>query len=344
MTLAAPRRLRPPHLGDRAPHRCLRGPDARAARGRRRPARTARSSPRSATSSARDGWYLSFFRTEPASTEFDEDGDGIASAEMRAAIATNGADLARRSSPARSRCRRRRRRARRGLGLPRAGRRCGSPRSSTTAPIIGARSAPRSRTSVSSRRRSMCGTGARRRAAHAVSNCDDPGLLRPLAAVQRPPGRGHRALTAEQLAMRASPEHWPVWAIVGPYRGGTRVYWLCHVAGRARGRTRTPWPDRRGRGLGGRPDASADRRRARGRAARRRTRSSTASWIPGRPTPSALTFERTYRDVHQVHSRTSILQRLLTHEAYHDGEIAVALGSHDLEPPYIWRAYDQLRS
>ncbi len=62
------------------------------------------------------------------------------------------------------------------------------------------------------------------------------------------------------------------------------------------------------------------------------------------PETLATTVERTYGDVRQVHSRGSILQRLLTHEAYHDGEIAVAMGSHDVEPVYIWRAYDQLRS
>jgi hypothetical protein len=50
-------------------------------------------------------------------------------------------------------------------------------------------------------------------------------------------------------------------------------------------------------------------------------------------------FERWYADQRQLHSRTSVLQRLLTHEAYHDGEIALALGAHHLDPVYIWRAY-----
>ena len=58
-------------------------------------------------------------------------------------------------------------------------------------------------------------------------------------------------------------------------------------------------------------------------------------------TPEMLTeeFERFYGDERQVHSRTSILQRLLTHEAYHDGELALAQGSHGLPPVYIWRSY-----
>ena len=55
-------------------------------------------------------------------------------------------------------------------------------------------------------------------------------------------------------------------------------------------------------------------------------------------------FERTIFDTHQIHSRGSILQRLMTHEAYHGGELAIALGSHGLDPVYIWRADDPLDS
>ena len=39
-----------------------------------------------------------------------------------------------------------------------------------------------------------------------------------------------RDLTSEQLALRAAPEHWPVWAIAS-HVAGTRVYWLCDVLG-----------------------------------------------------------------------------------------------------------------
>ncbi len=39
-------------------------------------------------------------------------------------------------------------------------------------------------------------------------------------------------LTDEQLALRAAPDHWPIWAIVG-HVAGTRVYWLCSMAGEA---------------------------------------------------------------------------------------------------------------
>jgi hypothetical protein len=52
-----------------------------------------------------------------------------------------------------------------------------------------------------------------------------------------------------------------------------------------------------------------------------------------------MAFERIYRDRHQVHTRTSVLQRLLTHEAYHVGEISQTLGVHGIEPVYIWAPY-----
>jgi hypothetical protein len=47
--------------------------------------------------------------------------------------------------------------------------------------------------------------------------------------------------------------------------------------------------------------------------------------------------ERVYDDVHQVHSRSSILQRLLTHEAYHCGELSQTLGIAGLPQIDLWR-------
>ena len=50
-------------------------------------------------------------------------------------------------------------------------------------------------------------------------------------------------------------------------------------------------------------------------------------------------FERFYLDQRQVHTRTSVVQRLMTHEAYHGGEISQTLGVEGLDPVYIWRPY-----
>jgi uncharacterized damage-inducible protein DinB len=143
-------------------------------------------------------------------------------------------------------------------------------------------------------------------------------------------------LTDEQLAIRPSPDHWPLWAIVG-HMAGTRVYWLCRVAGEP-GAESTPWPDL---GREGWEDDVSHPRTASELVGALETTFAIIDRLLDTWTPAMLAeeFERTYRDVRQVHSRTSILQRLLTHEAYHDGELALALGSHDPEPVYIWRPY-----
>ncbi len=48
-------------------------------------------------------------------------------------------------------------------------------------------------------------------------------------------------LTDEQLAMRPSPDRWPVWATIG-HLACQRVFWLCDFAGEP-GASATPYPD-----------------------------------------------------------------------------------------------------
>jgi uncharacterized damage-inducible protein DinB len=148
-------------------------------------------------------------------------------------------------------------------------------------------------------------------------------------------------LADEQLALRPSPDHWPVWALVG-HLAGTRVYWLCAVAGES-GHEATPWPDLPEEGW---EDDLTHPRSAAELVGALKTTFAIIDRVLDDWTPDMLvtTVERSYGDVRQVHSRGSILQRMLTHDAYHDGEISVALGSHDIEPVYIWRPDDPLRS
>jgi hypothetical protein len=56
-------------------------------------------------------------------------------------------------------------------------------------------------------------------------------------------------------------------------------------------------------------------------------------------TPEMLeqTVERTRDGRLEVHSRASILQRLLTHDAYHCGELWQTLGIHGLPQIDLWR-------
>ena len=144
-------------------------------------------------------------------------------------------------------------------------------------------------------------------------------------------------LSEEQLALRASTDHWPIWAIVG-HLASTRVYWLCHVAGEP-GAESTPWPKADGEGW--EDDLSHPRSASELIGALESTfaiiERALDTWDPD---SLGETFERRYLETVQHHTRASILQRLLTHEAYHDGELAIALGSHGLEPVYIWRPYD----
>lgn len=48
-------------------------------------------------------------------------------------------------------------------------------------------------------------------------------------------------------------------------------------------------------------------------------------------------FERHIGGRVQIHSRASILQRLLTHDAYHCGELSQTLGIHGLPQIDLWR-------
>ena len=144
-----------------------------------------------------------------------------------------------------------------------------------------------------------------------------------------------RPLDAEALALRAQPEHWPVWAIVG-HLAGSRVYWLSHVLGEP-GWESTPFDPALDVGWEDEPDHP---RSAAELVEALETTFAIIDRVLDTWTPEMLEveFERWYADQRQVHTRTSILQRVLTHEAYHDGEVALALGAHHLDPVYNWRA------
>ncbi|TMC04409.1 MAG: DinB family protein, partial [Chloroflexi bacterium] len=53
-------------------------------------------------------------------------------------------------------------------------------------------------------------------------------------------------LTPEQLALKASPDGWPVWALIS-HLAGARVYWLCHIF-KEPGADKTPFADPSGDG------------------------------------------------------------------------------------------------
>jgi uncharacterized damage-inducible protein DinB len=142
------------------------------------------------------------------------------------------------------------------------------------------------------------------------------------------------AMTDEQLAIRPARDLWPIWATVG-HDAAARVYWLCTVVGEPGAET-TPWPDPTGDGW----EDDLDHARS---AAELVTALDTTWAIVdgclGRWTHEMLgeDVERFYGGQRQVHSRASILQRLLTHDAYHCGELSQTLGIHGLPQIDLWR-------
>jgi uncharacterized damage-inducible protein DinB len=142
------------------------------------------------------------------------------------------------------------------------------------------------------------------------------------------------AMTDGQLAIRPSPERDPIWATVG-HTAGARTYWLCGVLGEPGAET-TPWPEASGEGW----EDDLDHPRT----ASELVWALDSTWaiVDGcldRWTLELLdeTVERPSGDRVQIHSRSSILQRLLTHEAYHCGELSQTLGIHGLPQIDLWR-------
>ncbi len=148
-----------------------------------------------------------------------------------------------------------------------------------------------------------------------------------------------RAMSTEELALRAlsgdptSSAAWPIWAIAG-HTAGTRVYWLCTVMG-VPGAETTPFGDG--------PDWEDDPDHP--RSAEELVTAWTTTWsIVERAlelwTPEMLdeAVARERGGATRHFTRRSLLLRLVTHEAYHVGQIAVIQAIHgrpqiDLWPP-----------
>jgi uncharacterized damage-inducible protein DinB len=135
-------------------------------------------------------------------------------------------------------------------------------------------------------------------------------------------------LTSEQLALPVGSPTWPVWASVS-HIAGARVYWLCHVFGEP-GAEMTPFPDK-SVDVGWEDDLAHPRRADELVGALASSWQIVASCL-AEWTPDTLTREarRIRVGVVQVHTRQSVIMRLITHDAYHCGEIALTLGNHGL--------------
>jgi uncharacterized damage-inducible protein DinB len=142
-------------------------------------------------------------------------------------------------------------------------------------------------------------------------------------------------LTDEQLAIQTGPYEWPVWAIVG-HNAGARAYWVCGVLGEP-GAEETPFTEPLSAD-GWEDDLSHPRTAAELVWAMTST-FAVVEHILDTWTPEILDeeIERWYGGDRQLHSRASILQRLLTHDAWHAAQLSDALAMHGLPDIDLWR-------
>jgi hypothetical protein len=141
------------------------------------------------------------------------------------------------------------------------------------------------------------------------------------------------AMTDEQLAIRPAPDLLPLWATVG-HTAAMRTYWLCAVVGEP-GAESTPFADAM-------TDWADDLEHPRSADELVEALASTFRIVEGcldRWTIDMLDDEiqRDYGGTIQVHTRASILQRMLTHDAWHCGELSQTLGIHGLPQIDLWR-------
>ena len=146
---------------------------------------------------------------------------------------------------------------------------------------------------------------------------------------------GIAGLTAEQLAIRHGPYDWPIWATVG-HDAGARTYWLCGVLGEP-GADRTPFPDPFA--LDGWEDDLAHPRSADELVWALDSTFAVVDHVLDTWSPDQLDEEvqRRYGDTIQLHTRASILQRLLTHDAWHVAQVSDALAMNGLPDIDLWR-------
>jgi uncharacterized damage-inducible protein DinB len=148
-------------------------------------------------------------------------------------------------------------------------------------------------------------------------------------------------LTPQQLALPIGSPTWPIWASVS-HIAGVRVFWLCHVF-REPGIDTTPFRSL-DLAIGGWEDDLAHPRDADELV---EALSSTWAIVAGcleTWTPESLwqTAQRAWGDKTQIHTRQSVLWRLITHDAFHCGEISLILGGHGLGSIDMWAGLSRL--
>jgi uncharacterized damage-inducible protein DinB len=143
-----------------------------------------------------------------------------------------------------------------------------------------------------------------------------------------------QGLSDEQLKLRPGPDQWPIWAIAG-HMAGMRAYWLCGVFGEPGAET-TPFVDFM-TGLGWEDDEATPR------SADELVGALTSTWglvesCLDRWTPETLGVTATVELASgpRVHTRQSVIMRMISHDAYHCGEISQILGMNGRPAINLW--------
>ena len=142
---------------------------------------------------------------------------------------------------------------------------------------------------------------------------------------------GVAKLSDDQLALRVG-SYWPIWALAG-HLAGARVFWLCEVL-KEGGADTTPFTDPAHEGWEDhleRPRGAAELIGALETTWKIAERC-LATW-----TPEMLAEGFPREGTAQIHTRQSVLMRLITHDSFHAGEISLILGMHGLPEIDLWR-------
>lgn len=141
-------------------------------------------------------------------------------------------------------------------------------------------------------------------------------------------------LTPEQLALPVGSPTWPIWASAS-HLAGTRVFWLCQIF-KEPGAETTPFTDPTG--FGWEDDLSHPRSAAELVGALESTWRIVQRCLDTWTVESlGQEFPRARGDEVFMHSRQSVLMRMITHDAYHTSEISLVLGSNHLGEIDIWK-------
>lgn len=141
-------------------------------------------------------------------------------------------------------------------------------------------------------------------------------------------------LSDEQLALRPSPDRWPIWATAG-HVACQRVSWLCGFAGE-RGAESTPFPDALYRCPG---DEYLEPAMSAGELAEAfDTTFLVVEAVLDTWTLDMLDEEirRTFDADEWVHTRGSVVQRVFAHDIYHAAELNETLAAASLPRIDFW--------